>query len=175
MAARQSTRTTARKAAPRRAAPGTRGVAAKTRRPAPARKAAGAAKVPATRRGSQPAPAVTGLRPSRSTPMQVKVTGQQIEVTQALRDYVNEKIGRVSRHFEKTIEAHVVLGVEKLKHHAEATIKASQRTIHAEADGIDMYAAIDVLSDKLDTQVRKHKEKLKDHHRAEAQKTRPGA
>lgn len=108
--------------------------------------------------------------------MQIKVTGQQIEVTQALRDYVNEKIGRVSRHFEKTIEAHVVLGVEKLQHHAEATIKASQRTIHAEADGIDMYAAIDVLSDKLDTQVRKHKEKLKDHHRAEAQKaTRQGA
>ena len=108
--------------------------------------------------------------------MQIKVPGQQIEVTQALRDYVNEKIGRVSRHFEKTIQAHVVLGVEKLKHHAEATIKASQRTIHAQADGVDMYAAIDVLSDKLDTQVRKHKEKLKDHHRAQAQKaTRQGA
>jgi putative sigma-54 modulation protein len=169
-------RKTASKAAPRKPAAGAAGKAAKTRRPAPARKAAGVAKVPATRRGSQPAPAASGRRPSRSTPMQIKVTGQQIEVTKALRDYVNEKIGRVSRHFEKTIEAHVVLGVEKLKHHAEATIKASQRTIHAEADGVDMYAAIDMLSDKLDTQVRKHKEKLKDHHRAEAQKaTRQGA
>jgi putative sigma-54 modulation protein len=171
-----STRDTARHPLPRIAALRSHGRPARTWRTAPARKAAGAATVPATRRGSQPALAPSGRRPSRSTLMQIKVTGQQIEVTQALRDYVNEKIGRVSRHFEKTIEAHVVLGVEKLKHHAEATIKASQRTIHAEADGIDMYAAIDVLSDKLDTQVRKHKEKLKDHHRAEAQKaTRQGA
>lgn len=107
--------------------------------------------------------------------MQIQVSGQQIDVTPALRDYATDKIGRIARHFENTIAASVVLGVEKLKHRAEATIQVSQRTIHAEADGVDMYAAIDVLSDKLDGQVRKHKEKIKDHRRAEAQKTRKGA
>ncbi|MCE3003043.1 MAG: ribosome-associated translation inhibitor RaiA [Xanthomonadaceae bacterium] len=107
--------------------------------------------------------------------MQIQVSGQQIDVTPALRDYATGKIGRIARHFENTIAASVVLGVEKLKHRAEATLKVSRRTIHAEADGADMYAAIDVLSDKLDGQVRKHKEKLKNHHRAEAQKARKGA
>jgi putative sigma-54 modulation protein len=102
--------------------------------------------------------------------MQIQVSGQQLDVTPALREYVNGKIGRVARLFDKTFDAHVVLGVEKLKHHAEATIKVSQRTIHAEADGIDMYAAIDMLSDKLDGQIRRHKEKLTDRKRTDARK-----
>jgi putative sigma-54 modulation protein len=104
--------------------------------------------------------------------MQIQVSGQQIDVTPALRNYVTDKLGRISRHFDKTFDVHVVLGIDKLKHRAEATVKVSQRTIHAEADAIDMYAAIDVLSDKLDGQIRKHKEKLTDHHRAEVQKSR---
>lgn len=107
--------------------------------------------------------------------MQIQVSGQQIDVTPALRDYATGKIGRIARHFEHAIAASVVLGIEKLKHRAEATLKVSRRTIHAQADGADMYAAIDVLSDKLDGQVRKHKEKIKNHHRAEAQKARKGA
>lgn len=107
--------------------------------------------------------------------MQIQVSGQQLEVTPALRDYATDKIGRIARHFEKTIAANIVLGVEKLRHRAEATVKVSQRTIHAVADGDDMYAAIDLLSDKLDGQVRRHKEKLKDHHRSETQKARKGS
>ena len=134
-----------------------------------------ASKAPAVKRASKPAKAGDGPRNTRRSEMQIQVSGQQIDVTPALRDYATGKIGRIARHFENTIAASVVLGVEKLKHRAEATIKVSQRTIHAEADGVDMYAAIDVLSDKLDGQVRKHKEKIKDHRRAEAQKTRKGA
>lgn len=134
-----------------------------------------ASKAPAAKRASKPAKAPVGPRNTRRSEMQIQVSGQQIDVTPALRDYATGKIGRIARHFENTIAASVVLGVEKLKHRAEATIKVSQRTIHAEADGVDMYAAIDVLSDKLDGQVRKHKEKIKDHRRAEAQKTRKGA
>lgn len=104
--------------------------------------------------------------------MQIQVSGQQIDVTPALREYVNDKFDRIARHFDKTFDVHVVLGIEKLKHIAEATVKVSQKTIHAQADAPDMYAAIDVLSDKLDGQIRKHKEKITDHHRAEAQKSR---
>jgi putative sigma-54 modulation protein len=139
------------------------------------RKPAGkASTAPASGRTPKPPKAPAGLRNTRRSEMQIQVSGQQIDITPALRDYATGKIGRIARHFENTIAASVVLGVEKLKHRAEATLKVSRRTIHAEADGADMYAAIDVLSDKLDGQVRKHKEKLKNHHRAEAQKARKG-
>jgi putative sigma-54 modulation protein len=102
--------------------------------------------------------------------MQIQVSGQQLDVTPALREYVAEKFGRIARPFEKTFDARVVLGIDKLKHRAEATVKVAQRVIHAEADAVDMYAAIDVLSDKLDGQLRKHKEKVTDHRKADAQK-----
>lgn len=104
--------------------------------------------------------------------MQIQVSGHQFEVTSALRQYVTGKFDRIARHFEHLIDVHVILSTEKLRHKAEATITASQKTIHAFADHDDMYAAIDALSDKLDRQVKKHKEKLTDHHRADAQKSR---
>ena len=63
---------------------------------------------------------------------------------------------------------HVVLGVEKLRQKADATINLSGTTLHADAEHEDMYAAIDALSDKLDRQIIKYKEKLKDHKRKDA-------
>jgi putative sigma-54 modulation protein len=64
-----------------------------------------------------------------------------------------------------------VLTVEKLQHRAEATLRVRRETIHALAIDGDMYAAIDALADKLERRVRKHKEKLTDHHAQEAQKS----
>ena len=96
--------------------------------------------------------------------MQILVKGHQVEVTPALRDYAVGKFERVSRHFDHLHEFTIVLGVEKLLHKAEATILVSGKTLHADATAVDMYAAIDALVDKVDTQVRKHKEKLTDHH-----------
>lgn len=97
--------------------------------------------------------------------MQLEVTGQNIEITQALRAYIAEKSDRLERHFDNLILAHFVLHLEKLEHTAEATISVGGRTnpIHADAGGEDMYAAIDALIDKLDRQVRRHKEKVTDH------------
>ena len=95
--------------------------------------------------------------------MQIHVTGHQIEVTAPLRKYVTGKFDRIERHFDRLHDVHVVLTVDKLKHLAEATIQASGKRIHAESDATDMYAAIDLLSDKLDRQVKKYKEKLKEH------------
>ena len=99
--------------------------------------------------------------------MQIQVSGQQFEVSPALRDYAVEKIEKIARHFERLIDVHVVLRTDKLVHTAEANIQAAGRSFHAIGDAADMYAAIDALSDKLDVQVRKYKEKLTDHHRSE--------
>ncbi|HTV51262.1 MAG TPA: ribosome-associated translation inhibitor RaiA [Steroidobacteraceae bacterium] len=95
--------------------------------------------------------------------MRLNVTGHHVEVTPALRGYVEKKLERIVRHFDQLIDVHCVLTVEKLRQKAEATLHASGCDIHADATEPDMYAAIDVLSDKLDRCVRKHKEKLTDH------------
>jgi len=96
--------------------------------------------------------------------MQIIVKGHQVEVTAALHDYAIAKFERVTRHFDHLHELNICLGIEKLLHKAEATILLSGKTIHADATATDMYAAIDALVDKIDSQVRKHKEKITDHH-----------
>jgi len=99
--------------------------------------------------------------------MQINLTGHHIEVTPPLREYVNSKIERLERHFDHVTNIHVVLSVEKLRHKAEATVHVSGGNLFADATQGDMYAAIDSLIDKLDRQVKKHKEKMTDHHRSE--------
>ena len=96
--------------------------------------------------------------------MQIETHGQQIEVTPALREYVDNKLQRIDRHFDQPIEIRVQLGLRKPDHHAEATLTVPGRTLHADATGENMYAAIDVLADKLDRLILKHKEKQQDHH-----------
>ncbi len=91
--------------------------------------------------------------------MHVSVTGHHIDVTPALREYVDVKMKRIERHFDHVTDVRCILTVEKLLHKAEATIDLSGGRIHAEATAVDMYAAIDGLVDKLDRQVKKHKEK----------------
>ena len=95
--------------------------------------------------------------------MQINLTGHHIEITDSLRDYVNEKVGKLEKHFEKVSNTHVILSVENVRQKAEATVNMSGNSIFAEATADDMYASIDALVDKLDRQVKKHKEKLKNH------------
>ena len=104
--------------------------------------------------------------------MQLTLTGHHVDVTPALRGYVEKKMDRVVRHFEQVIDVHCVLTVEKLEHKAEATLGVSGAKIHADAKDGDMYAAIDLLIDKLDRRLRKHKEKLTDHHAADVARGR---
>jgi putative sigma-54 modulation protein len=105
--------------------------------------------------------------------MQITVTGHQMDVTEPLRNYAAEKIGRLQRHFDNMTTSNVVLHVEKNRHLAEATIHAKGVTLHANAEDADMYAAIDSLADKLDRQVLKHKEKSTSHHRTAANHKKP--
>jgi putative sigma-54 modulation protein len=92
--------------------------------------------------------------------MQINLTGHHVDITPALREYVGTKFERLERHFDHVINVHVVLTVEKLAQKAEATIHISGAAVHADAQHEDMYAAIDGLTDKLDRQVLKHKEKI---------------
>ena len=91
--------------------------------------------------------------------MQIKITGHHVEVTDALKNYVNEKFQRIERHFEHVIDTHVILSVEKLVQKAEATVHVNGANLFAEQEHSDLYAAIDGLIDKLDRQTIKHKEK----------------
>ncbi len=95
--------------------------------------------------------------------MQVSISGHHVEITDSLRSYINEKIQRLDRHFDKAIDIHVILTVEKLRHKAEATLHVSGANLFAEDEKEDMYAAIDGLIDKLDRQGKKYKEKIKSH------------
>lgn len=104
--------------------------------------------------------------------MQLNVTGHHVEVTPALRAYVEKKLERVMRHFDHVIDVHCILTVEKLSQKAEATLKVRGNDIHADATDGDMYAAIDALTDKLDRLVKKRKEKITDHHAAEGRSAR---
>lgn len=99
--------------------------------------------------------------------MQINLTGHHIDITQALRDYVYDKLERIGRHFDNVTSVHVILSVEKLCQKAEANIHVAGNDIFADAVGEDMYASIDALIDKIDRQIKKHKEKLTNKHRSE--------
>lgn len=95
--------------------------------------------------------------------MQINITGHHIEITDALRDYVTEKMQKLTRHFDHVTNAHVILTVEKLNQKAEATVHAAGKDLYADVTSEDMYASIDGLIDKLDRQIIKHKEKVGNH------------
>ncbi|RLA02349.1 MAG: hypothetical protein DRQ47_06895 [Gammaproteobacteria bacterium] len=92
--------------------------------------------------------------------MQINLTGHHVDLTDSLRDFVNEKFQRLERHFDHINNVHVVLSIEKLRQIAESTMHVNGGEIHANAEAPDMYAAIDSLVDKLDRQLIKHKEKM---------------
>jgi len=95
--------------------------------------------------------------------MQINLTGRHIDITPALRSYVETKLNKIQRHFDHVTNVHVILTIEKERQKAEATIHVNRANLFADAEHSDMYAAIDKLIDKLDKQVKKHKEKLSDH------------
>lgn len=95
--------------------------------------------------------------------MQINITGHHVELTDALREYVNKKLNKLTRHFDSVTNVHVVLTVEKQEQKAEVKVNATGQEIVAQASSQDMYASIDAMMDKLDRQVIKHKEKMGSH------------
>jgi putative sigma-54 modulation protein len=94
--------------------------------------------------------------------MNLSVSGHHLEVTAAIRSYVESKIARVKRHFDHVIDAHVILTADKLVQKAEVTLHVAGKDLHCESEEEDLYAAIDLLADKLDRQVLRYKDKLQD-------------
>ena len=107
--------------------------------------------------------------------MRIETHGQQIDVTSAMRDYVDSKLARLGRHFDQQpLDVRTLLSVDKTQHRAEGTINFAGGALHADADGVDIYAAIDLLADKLDRLLVKHKEKHVDSLRRNESAARSG-
>ncbi|NHZ88287.1 ribosome-associated translation inhibitor RaiA [Massilia sp. CCM 8733] len=100
--------------------------------------------------------------------MNLTISGHHLEVTPAIREYVQSKLERVRRHFDQVIDIAVILTVDNLtekekRQKAEINLRLSGKTVYVESLSHDLYAAIDTLVDKLDRQVMKYKTKVQDH------------
>jgi len=100
--------------------------------------------------------------------MNLKVSGHHLDVTPAIHSYIEEKMARISRHFDQVMDVDIILSVNKLDQKVEAKVHLSGKDLYCESIDADMYAAIDSLADKLDRVVLKHKERLVDHHNQES-------
>jgi putative sigma-54 modulation protein len=97
--------------------------------------------------------------------MNLQLTGHHLEITPAMREYVQSKLIRIRNHFDHVIDVKVTMSVEKLAQKVEATLHVPGNDLHAECIDENMYSAIDMLTDKLNRQVLKHKEKQGSHHK----------
>ena len=95
--------------------------------------------------------------------MQVNITFRHLEPTEALKEHVKDKVAHIQRYIDRPTEAHAVLHLENLHHHAEITMKAGPFSVRGRAKSEDMYASIDAAADKIERQLKKHKERVRDH------------
>ncbi len=95
--------------------------------------------------------------------MNLTISGHQLDLTEALKSYAEAKVQRLVEPFERVIDVHVIFSTDKLTQAAEATVNLSGKTVFAKADAKDCYAAMDLLVDKLDRQMVKHKERKTSH------------
>jgi putative sigma-54 modulation protein len=98
--------------------------------------------------------------------MQLNITFRHLEPTEALKEHVRERVEHVQRYVDRASEAHAVLHVENVNHHAEITVKAGRYLLRGTAKSEDMYASIDAAADRIERQLKKHKDKLHDVHRS---------
>jgi putative sigma-54 modulation protein len=109
--------------------------------------------------------------------MNLTISGHHLDVTPAIREYVQNKLERITRHFDQVIDSHVILAIDNLtekdkRQKAEINLRVSGKMVHVESVAQDLYAAIDLLMDRLDRQVMKYKSMLQNHNH-EALKRRP--
>jgi len=96
--------------------------------------------------------------------MQCNITFRNLETSDSLKDYANEKVERAKKYLDRSGEAHVVLSLERHLHHADITIHSGAFVLRGREKSEDMYASIDLAMDKIERQLRRYKEKLKNHH-----------
>ena len=105
--------------------------------------------------------------------MQINVAFRHTEPSPAVREYAEEKISRVKKYMTEPIEANVVLRVEKFRHIAEVTIDANGIRVNGVEETEDMYSAIDMVADKIESQLKKYKDKSRRHKTAGSEKGVP--
>lgn len=94
--------------------------------------------------------------------MDITVTFRHIEPTESLRLYAQEKLSKLRKYLDTPIEAHIVLEVEKFRHIAEVTLNADGTRINAAEETGDLYSAIDQVLDKIETQLKRHRSKIRE-------------
>ncbi len=92
--------------------------------------------------------------------MKLTVTGRHIEITPAIQDHLEERLGKIVTDLEGMIDVHVILSVEKYRHKAEITVKGKGVSFHSEDETKDLYGAIDSTVEKLDKHLKKHRDKF---------------
>lgn len=107
--------------------------------------------------------------------MEIQLTAKQLKITPALRDYVQQKMGKTQKYFDHIVWGQAFLFVEKRAHKAEMIVHAPGQTFRVIATAADLYSAIDLASDKIDAQLKKHKERVKVRHKAKASELAPEA
>lgn len=103
--------------------------------------------------------------------MEIQLTAKQLKITPALREYVQQKMGKTQKYFDHIVWGQAFLFVEKRSHKAEMIVHAPGQTFRALATAADLYSAIDLASDKIDAQLKKHKERIKSRHKPKASDT----
>lgn len=97
--------------------------------------------------------------------MQLNITFRHLDPIDSLKDYVKEKVERVNKYLDRAGEAHVVLSLERHLHNADISIHSGSWLLRGREKSEDMYASIDLAMDKIERQLRRYKERLKNHHR----------
>ncbi len=93
--------------------------------------------------------------------MNINVTFRHMETTEALKQYAIDKVSKIKKYIDAPIEVHVVLSVEKFRHIAEVSFTINGFVVKGQEETEDMYAAIDMVMDKIERQVRRYKDRLK--------------
>lgn len=104
----------------------------------------------------------------------ITITGRHVEITEPIREYVTEKIGRACKRLDKISSVHVTVAVEKFRHIVEVVIQSHGATLHAKEETHDMYSSIDQVLDKVEIQAKRLKDKVKHHGKHPVEPPAPG-
>ena len=95
--------------------------------------------------------------------MKVNIIGHHLEITNGLKDHIGKKLKKIESHSQEISEIKINLSIENITHNAEGNIYLHKTDLHAKCSSADMYQSIDLLVSKLDKQIIKHKDKIRNH------------
>lgn len=94
--------------------------------------------------------------------METRITARHFDLTPELREFAEKQIGRLDRYFNHIIDCHIILDLEKSRMTAELKVKVYGTVLNSKESSFDMYASIERVLSKMETQLKRYKSKLKD-------------